>query len=195
MLPEQLGYITVLVTLVGISFYIRDISYGNTRPHLVSWFFWGLAPLIGTCLQLKAGAGLSVLPVFAAGLAGVLVFTAGIIKRTGYWKISKLDIACGVFSLCSLILWIVTRNTDIAIVFAILADGVAYIPTLMKAWKSPETESASGYLPGIFNNTLGLLIITNWDFSIYSFSLYFIVINIITVIFIHRKKIILWYTR
>lgn len=194
MLPEQLGYIAIFTTLIGMSFYIRDIFKGKTRPHLVSWFFWGLAPLIGSFLQLKAGVGLSVVPVLMAGICGLLGFTAGIIARNGYWKISKLDIICGIFSLLSLALWVTTRNTDISIIFAILTDGFAYIPTLIKSWKAPETESASGYLPGIVNNTIGLLIIKNWVFSIYSFPVYFVVINLITVFFIHRKKIIFWYT-
>ncbi|HEV7702582.1 MAG TPA: hypothetical protein VGO63_04045 [Candidatus Paceibacterota bacterium] len=130
-----------------------------------------------------------------AGLMGVFGFSAGIIKSSGYWKISKLDIACGVSASLALILWIYTRNTDISIIFAILTDAFAYIPTLIKSWKYPETESASGYLPGIFNNTLGLLIIKNWDFSIYSFSIYLILANVITVSFIFRKKVINWYTK
>lgn len=195
MLPEQLAYIAIFTTLAGAFFYIKDIFKGETRPHLISWFFWGIAPLIGAFLQFKAGAGLSVIPVLMAGICGLLGFTAGLIKRNGYWKISTLDIWCGVFAALSLVLWILTKNTALSIVFAILTDGLAYIPTLLKAWKSPQTESASGYIPGIVNNTIGLLIIKNWIFSIYSFPIYFIVINFVTVFFIYRKKILNWYTK
>src|SRR3989338_2197787 len=148
MLPEQFGYLTILISLIGISFYIRDIFLGKTRPNFISWFFWMLAPFIGVFLQLKAGAGLSVLPIFMAGFTPVLVLIASIIKRNGYWKITSFDIVCGVLSIMALMLWILTQNTAISIFFAILADGLAGVPTLIKAWKNPETETALGYVPG-----------------------------------------------
>jgi len=77
----------------------------------------------------------------------------------------------------------------ISILFAILSDGLAAIPTIAKSWKFPETETAAVYLPSVFNNTLALLIIKNWIFTIYSFSIYFIVINMVIVFCIYRKKI------
>ena len=189
MLPEQLGYIAIATSLIGASFYIRDIFVGKTKPNFVSWFFWMLAPFIGTFLQLKAGAGLSVLPVFMAGFVPFLVLVAAFIKGNAYWKITPFDIGCGVFSLLALILWILTKNTGLSILFAILADGVAAIPTLIKSWKFPETETAAGYMPGVFNNAVGLLIISNWTFSIYSFGIYLIALNLMLIFFIYRKKL------
>src|SRR3989338_1897854 len=146
MLPEQFGYLTILISLIGISFYIRDIFLGKTRPNFISWFFWMLAPFIGVFLQLKAGAGLSVLPIFMAGFVCLLVLLAALIKRNAYWKTSIFDIFCGIFSLLALILWVATKNTNISIVFAMLADGSAALPTLVKAWKFPETETVLGYM-------------------------------------------------
>jgi len=64
MLPQNIIYITILLSFIGYFFYLKDLLYGNTRPNLVSWFLWGLAPLIGVFFELKAGAGLAALPVF-----------------------------------------------------------------------------------------------------------------------------------
>ena len=189
MLPENIIYISLVTTIVGISFLIRDILIGKTKPNLVTWFFWSLAPLVGVYLQLKAGAGLSVLPVFLVGFAPLIIFAIALIKKNSYWKLTVFDILCGVFSLVALILYILTRNTAVSIAFAIASDAFAGIPTLVKSWKFPETETAIGYLPGILNNILGLLIIKNWIFSIYSFGIYIIIINSILIIFISRKKI------
>ena len=189
MISEQFGYLTIIAGLLGISFYVIDIFRGKTKPNFISWFFWMLAPFIGTFLQLQAGAGLSVLPVFMAGFTPLLVLVVAFIKSNAYWKLSFFDVACGVFSFLAMILWIFTRNTDISIVFAILADALAAVPTLVKSWKFPETETAAGYMPGVFNNIIGLLIIRNWTFSIYSFGIYFIVMNLTLVLFIYRKKI------
>ncbi|MBY0376851.1 hypothetical protein K2P96_02670, partial [Patescibacteria group bacterium] len=150
--------------------------------------FWAVSPLIGTFIQLKAGAGLSVLPVFLAGFFPLIIFIIALIKRNSYWKITTFDILCGVFSAVALALWVLTHNSDISILFAIIADLLAGVPTLVKAWKFPETETALGYLPGILNNILGLLIVREWNFSITSFGIYFILLNTTLMIFIWRKK-------
>jgi hypothetical protein len=188
MLPEEIVYLSFLISIPGCYFYIKGILIGKIRPNLVTWFFWTLAPLVGVYLQLKAGAGLSILPVFLAGFFPLIIFLVALAKKNNYWKVTVFDILCGVFSLIALILWILTHKTSISLLFAILSDGLAAIPTLIKSWKFPETESAIGYTPGVINNILGLLIIKDWRFSIYSFSIYFIVLNTTLIIFILRKK-------
>ncbi len=188
MLPEQFGYIAIVTTLIGTALYIKDIFHGTTRPNIVTWFMWMLAPFVGAYLDVKSGAGLSALPVFMAGFGPLLVLVACTIKRNSYWEVTIFDIYCGVFSLLAIFLWILTRNTTISIIFAILADGLAAVPTLIKSWKFPETETGLAYIPGIVNNIIGLLIITTWTFSIYSLNVYFILVNLMIVFSIYRKK-------
>ncbi len=189
MLPEKIIYLTILFSLFGSFYYIRDILRGTTKPNLITWFFWGLAPLVGTYLQVKAGAGLSILPVFLAGFFPLIIFVLAWLKKEGHFKITVFDIWCGVFSFIALLLWVTTKNAGLAILFAILSDGLAAVPTIVKSWKFPETETAVGYLPGIVNNILGLLVITQWDFAIYSFGIYFIVLNTSLVLLISRKRL------
>jgi hypothetical protein len=189
MISGYFAYLAIFASFIGISFYVVDIFKGHTRPNLVSWFIWMLAPFIGAYLQIKAGAGLSVIPVFMAGFVCVPVLLASLIKRNGYFKIGLLDIFCGILSLFALILYIITRNTNISILFAILADGLAAVPTLIKSWKFPESGSYTGYIAGIFNNIIALLVIKDWSFSIYSFSLYIIAINTAIIFAIYRKRI------
>jgi len=189
MLPENIIFITVLFSLLGSSFYIKNIFYGQTKPNLVSWVLWMLAPFIGVFFQIKAGAGFSVIPVFMAGFIPFIVIIVSLWHKNAYWKITKLDIICGLLALLALIFYVFTYNLSIAIFFAILSDGLAAIPTVIKSWKFPETETAIVYTVSIFNNMLALLIIKNWTFSIYSFNIYLILINIAIVFCIYRKKI------
>lgn len=168
----------------------KDIFRGKTKPNLVSWFLWMLGPFIGVFFQLKAGAGLSVIPVFLAGFGPLIVIIVSIFNKKAYWKITKLDVFCGIFALIALILYIFTHNLGISIMFAILGDGFAAIPTLVKSWNFPDTETAVVYLPGVISNILGLLIIKDWIFTIYSFSFYFIFVNLAIILCIYRKKIL-----
>ena len=89
----------------------------------------------------------------------------------------------------SLILYILTHNLGISILFAILSDFLAYIPTMLKTYKFPETENSSIFAGGIINNILALLITKNWIFAIYAFPVYLVLANLIEVYFIYHKKI------
>jgi hypothetical protein len=189
MLPEKIIYIGVAINLIGQIFYLKNMFSGGTKPNLVSWFIWMLAPFVGVFLQIKAGAGLSVLPVFMAGFGPLLVLIYSIFRKNAYWKITTFDIYCGIFSIFALIIYIFTNKLGMSILFAILSDGLASIPTISKSWKFPETETAFTYLTGIFGNILALLIIKTWIFSIYSFNMYLIAVNIIIVFAIYHKKI------
>ncbi|MFA4975514.1 MAG: hypothetical protein WC839_02225 [Candidatus Paceibacterota bacterium] len=190
MLPENIIYIGVLLNLIGEISYLRSMFLGHAKPNLVSWFIWMLAPFIGVFFQLKAGAGLSVLPVFMMGFGPFLVMVYSLYLKNGYWKITLFDSICGFLSLIALGLYVWTHNIEISIIFVILSDGLAAIPTIVKSWKFPETESSYVYIVGILNNILGLLIIKEWIFSIYSLGIYFIVINTIISFAILRKKIL-----
>ncbi|MFH1608527.1 MAG: hypothetical protein ABH951_00715 [Patescibacteria group bacterium] len=188
MLPQNIIFIGVALNLVFTIWYIKTIFKNNTRPNPISWFIWMLAPAIGVFLQLKAGAGLSVFGTLMAGFGPFLVLVFSVFRKNAFWKIKTFDIICGLIALFSLILYILTSNLWISILFAILADFLAYIPIMIKTYKFPETENPSIFLGGIINNILVLLIIKDWSFSIYAFSLYLILANIIEVYFIYRKK-------
>lgn len=189
MLPEQIIYIGVLIDIVGSFFYLKSIIYGSTKPNLVSWVIWMLAPFVGTFFQIKAGAGLSALPVFMAGLGPFFVILLSLVKKNGYWKVATFDIVCGLISLVALLLFVFTHNLGISILFAIISDCLAAIPTVVKSWKFPDTETGSIYAVGIILNILGLLTIKSWIFSIYSFSIYIVLINLIILFCIYRRKI------
>ena len=190
MLPENIIFIGIVTGLITSFWYIKEMLYGTTRPNLVSWVLWTFAPFIGVFFQLKAGAGLSVLPVFMAGFGPFLVIVFSLWNKNSYWKINTFDLICGFFSVVALMIYIFTYNLEISILFAIISDGLAAIPTLIKSWKFPETENSVTYLGGIFSSILGLLIIDNWVFSIYSFNIYLMVMNITIVFCIYHKKML-----
>ena len=189
MLPEKIIYIIVLTSFAGFFFYIKDIFLGKTKPNLVSWFIWSLAPFIGVFFQIKAGAGLSILPIFMAGFISFLVIIISVLRKNAYWKINTFDVICGIISLISLILYVFTHDLSISILFAIMSDALAYIPTMIKSWNFPNTETGLMYIMGIINNIIGLLIIKSWIFPIYSFSISIIIFNLAIVFCIYRKKI------
>ncbi len=189
MLPEKIIFLAVLLNLVGQLWYIRSIIRRHAKPNLVSWFMWMLAPLIGVFFQLKADVGLSVLPIFMAGFGSFTVILVALFTKNAIWKINSFDLLCGAISLFALVLYILTHNLELSIIFAILSDTLAFVPTYIKSWKYPESESIAGYSWCIPANIIGLLVIKDWSFAIYSFGLYFVVSNVVEVIILYRKRI------
>jgi hypothetical protein len=164
-----------ILNVAGSSLYVVKTIQGKTKPNKMTFLLWAVAPMIGTVASLSAGVTWAVLPVFVAGLMPFCIFVASFINRNAYWRLQKFDYACGTLSILSLILWAVTRNPDIAILFSILSDGLAAIPTLVKAWKYPETESATGFAASSFNGLMGVLVSNTWSFASVAFPAYLFV--------------------
>ncbi len=150
---------------------------------------WSVAPLIATAAAISNGVGWAVLPVFMSGFAPLLVFIASFVNPNSYWKLERFDYFCGFCSVLALILWGITRQPDIAIIFSIASDGFAAVPTLIKSWRYPETESTTPFTTGIFNSLTSFPAIQIWAFSAYAFPVYLVVINAALSLVILRSKI------
>lgn len=185
---EYLVIVGALVGAILIIPYIKDTIKGNTKPNKVTWLLWSVAPIIATIAALSNGVGWSVLPVFMAGFVPLLVFIVSFVNKSSYWKLEKFDYVCGFFSILALILWAITKNANIAIIFSILSDFSAAIPTIKKSWKYPETETASAFIGGLFSSITGFFAVKFWNFSELAFLIYLIIINSCLIFSILRKK-------
>ncbi len=188
MLPTYVIYITLFTSLIGIFSYIRSIVKGNTRPNLASWFMWFLAPMVASLVGFVSGAGVAILPVFLAGFGPLLVLVFSLFYKNSFWKLSKIDYLCLALSLSALACWFIWHEGVLAVIFAILADGIAYVPTYIKSWKNPETENPWPYGIGIFNYILGLLVLPELTFLTAGFGFYLIVGNSIEISIISFRR-------
>jgi hypothetical protein len=55
---------------------------------------------------------------------------------------------------------------------AVAADALAGVPTLVKSWKRPESESASVYIGSFFNAVITLLTVKHVSAPVVTFPLY-----------------------
>jgi|JI10StandDraft_1071094.scaffolds.fasta_scaffold159598_3 hypothetical protein len=188
MIPEQIAYLTILISLFGGFFYIRDTLRGVTKPNRVTWLLWAVIPAIAVVIQIRSGVGLSVIPVIMSGATPFLVFLASFVNKNAYWKITQLDIVCGLLSVIAIILWLGVNQPILALLFAILADLLAGVPTLVKAWKFPETETGTVFILSLINAIIGFLVLKEWTFTFYSFGVYLFIMNSSMIFAIYRKK-------
>lgn len=175
-------------TLSWLVIYIRGIIIGEVKPNRVSWLMWSLGPIIATLVSLFNGVTWAVLPVFLSGFGPLCVFVASFFSKKSYWKSTAFDYMCGFFSILSLILWLVAKEVNISIVFAIISDFCAALPTIIKSWTHPETEPAMSYFLGTLSALTSFAAINHWIFPEYGFPVYLVIINTLIGLFIIRKK-------
>jgi len=194
-LLQYLVFLSAGIFLVAPYTYVKTMLRGNVKPNRVSWLMWSIAPMISFAAAISDGAGLAAVPVFMAGFCSFLVFVASFAVKGAQWKLFKLDYACGLLSGLAIVLWVVTSDPSSAIGFAILSDALASVPTLIKGWKHPETESAWPYLLGAFGGLTSFLAITAWTFSQYAFPAYLVMVSCLLALSICRKRIFTYFGR
>lgn len=189
MLPEYFAVIGALINFAGGVSYVLATFKGQAKPNRMTWFLWALGPFIATAAQLKSGVGLSTFAVFVSGLLPFLVFCGSFVNKKAYWQLGWSDYGCGALAVLGLVLWVITEDPVMAIVFSILADTVAALPTLWKAWKYPETEDGLTFVLGFVGNFIALLAVQSLAFEAMGFQIYLCALTLAMCVAIYRKKI------
>jgi len=187
MISDKFVILGFLINLFGDLSYVLHTLQNKTKPNRVSWFMWALAPLIAFSAEIHEHVGIQVLMTFIVGFGPLMVFIASFVNRKSVWKLTRFDLACGALSLLGLILWLLTRHGNVAIFFSILADGLAAIPTVVKSYKDPGSESYLVFLLGATNAAITLLTIDHWNFATYGFPIYIFSICILLFVLIRFK--------
>src|SRR6185369_3694083 len=175
MLPENVIFIGIVINIIGLSSYFIDTIKGKIKPNRVSFVIWALAPLVIFFAQIQQGVGTSALMTLSTGVLPLFILFASFINKKAYWKLTRFDVTCGAFSFAGLVLWYITQVGNVAIAFAILADVLATIPTLVKAYRFPTTEATWPWLAISANGFFTLLTVKIWDFAHVAYPLYFFI--------------------
>ncbi len=187
MIHPNFVFLGMFLEFIGGMSYLVDTIKGKVKPNRVTWLLWVLAPLIAFYAQIKQGVGPEAIAIFIVWFMPLLIFTASFVNKKAEWKIQRLDIICGILSVLGLVLWMVTKVGNVAILFSILADGLAAVPTIVKSWQEPETENDSIFFLGVANVVIGLLVIKTWHFENYAFLVYLLFVNAILALLIRFK--------
>lgn len=137
--------------------------------------------------EIHQGVRIEALIPFISGLFPLLIFFASFVNKKSYWKITKFDIACGLLSVLGIILWQITKVGNIAIAFGILADGFALLPTVIKSYKFPETESSFPWFTSFLAAVIVFFAVGSWSFQTAAFPLYLVLANGVVFAFVEYK--------
>jgi hypothetical protein len=189
MLNQSFIILGTIIYLLGGTSYLIDTIRGKVKPNRVSWFIWSLAPVIAFFAEFSSGVGVSAIPVLTVGLIPFCIFIASVIRGKSGWKITRFDVSCGALSLAGLIIWLVTQTGTYAILFSLVSDLLASLPTVVKAYKSPKSENIFEYLGAMINIGISLFTVGKWSFAACAFPLYLIFIDTLIFGLIIRKPV------
>ena len=188
MIPEQFTFIGIIIASIAGLTYLIDTIRGRAQPNRVTWGLWSLFSMIAFASQISQGVGIIAYATLVASVLPVSVFTASFFIKSAYWRTRPLDYICLAIALLGAVLWVKTDVANYALVFAILADLAAGLPTLIKSIKHPETESWRAYAIDIAGYGIMLLAVQVWTFENYSFVLYLTIMSTLFTVFSFRGR-------
>lgn len=114
-------------------------------------------------------------------LIGDLVGTSLILilclRGYGYPKYGWIEGVCTLLAIIAIVSWQLTHQPLLAIIFAIIADLMASVPTVVKAYRDPQSEHPAGWFIVVSAAILGLLSTTIVNPANIIFPAYILCIN------------------
>lgn len=188
MIPEHFAVVGAVVGSLGGFYYLYETIVGRAKPNRVTWFLWGLFPMIIFVAQRAQGVeGLS-WASFAAGFTPFLVFLASFLNQKAYWRTEPRDYYLMAAAIVGILLWALTDNANLALLFALLADVLASVPTLLKSYRHPRTESWIAYAISALGFGVVILAIPVFTFEHYAFIIYVFILNGLLAVLASRRS-------
>jgi hypothetical protein len=63
------------------------------------------------------------------------------------------------------------------------------MPTIVKAWRFPETETGSAYIASLLSVIMVIPSIPTWNIENSAFQIYLLVVNVLLVFSVYRRKL------
>lgn len=178
------------IQLYSIVPYIKGMIHGEVRPNIVSWVLWAIIQFVVIGAQIAAGISWAVLIPAALAFNTILVLALSL-RGYGYTRYGWLDAICFMLVVLAIVLWKTTNSALFALAFSIVADFLASIPTFIKVYRSPFSESASAWILLVAANVLALISISAWTWGNSSYSLYGVLDSVIFIqVMLMRRRIV-----
>ena len=186
--PQILVVVSVLLMVWGAYDYLRDTLAGKTKPNRVSWSLWALAPLISLGAAFDANADVwASIRVLVGGVVPAVIFLASFINKNSYWRLGRFDWFCGGLSLAALVFWQLADSPLVAVLLATAANTLATVPTFVKAWNYPETESRLIFITSFISAILIIPAIPVWTIANSAFQIGLMLTTGALLVAIYRK--------
>ncbi|WP_243286974.1 hypothetical protein [Geothrix terrae] len=177
MLPEYFAIIGAIIGSLGGFYYLYETIAGKAQPNRITWLLWGIFPMVIFVAQRAQGVEGVSWASFAAGFTPLLIVAVSFFNKKAYWKSEPRDYYLMAAAFLGIILWAMTDKPNLALLFSLLADMLAGIPTLIKSYHHPHSESWIAYAVSALGFGISLLSVQTYNFENITFVAYVFILN------------------
>jgi hypothetical protein len=172
--------------VIGVTIpYMVDIVKGRAVPARAARIMFLLLLVITLAQQHSLGSGLAMAVTIGETISSILLF--GLAIKYGVGGLRRSDIVCYGLLALSVLIWAITSNALLALHLSMLADTVAFWPTLEKTWRNPKSETALFFLGGAVAPVLSILAASSFSYQVIVFPFYLSLVNLLEAGLIYRK--------
>lgn len=184
-MSRALAYVSFLMIIAVTIPYIIDIVRGRAKPARSTrlMFFLLMALTIAQQHNLNSGYAMAVTLAELISSAALLILSV----KYGVGGLRRTDFVCYVLLALSLVVWLITKNALLALHLAIVADTIAFWPTLEKTWREPKSETWLFFFGGVIAPLFSIFAQRDWSYAIIVYPLYLSFINLVELILIFRQ--------
>ncbi|MEM8829220.1 MAG: hypothetical protein AAGE96_07670 [Cyanobacteria bacterium P01_G01_bin.19] len=183
---STIGILAGIVGLLGFLPYIITTIQGKNTPNRASWWIWGILGVITGISYYYAGATTTIWVPVCYAVCQIITAILSLKYGEGGWNL--LDKFCLAGAGTSLLLWWIFDSPLVALIFTLLIDLFAAIPTVIKSYSHPEQESCFSWTIFLIANTLNMIALEEWSISLVAYPFYLFYLS-------STLSIILWLPR
>jgi len=173
---------SALIVLGAYIPYAIDIVRGRVLPARAARLMFVFLLVVTVLQQGQLHSG-TLVAVTLGELMGSIAILSLALKR-GVGGLSGLDKACYTLLVIDVVLWSLTGNALLALHLSVIADFIAFTPTLVKTWRLPQTETPLFFVAGAIGPMLNILGAGKYSYAVLLFPAYLVLINLIEVLLI-----------
>ncbi|MEL7100804.1 MAG: hypothetical protein AAGM84_18405 [Pseudomonadota bacterium] len=170
------GVLSAALSIGAYGPYIRDTLRGGTEPQRASWLIWSCLSVIAFCGQMAEGASQS-LWFAGAQMTGTVTVTLLSIRRGKGSFLTRPDERMLWLALIGLIVWYFTETAAYALAMTITISLLGGTLTVAKAYRAPETETASTWTLSFIASCCAIVSVGTLDWVLLAYPLYLFTLN------------------
>ena len=164
--------------------YGRDIARGRVQPARAARIMLTLLIVLALVQQRSLGSGLALAITIGETIGSIAILSLAM--KHGIGGLRKLDLICYGLLAIDVLIWLLTGSAVLALILTIVADSIAFWPTLHKTWHDASSETVSFFWLGALAPVLSLLAQNHLTYSVAVFPAYIAVANLLEVSLIYR---------
>ena len=165
--------------------YAKDIAKGRAVPARSARIMLTALIVIALLQQAGLGAGWAMAVTAGETVGSLAILVLALYKGAGGFN--RTDVLCYVMLVIDVWWWLATKDALLALHLTMVADTIAFYPTVIKTWHNPKSETPLFFIAGTIAPILNMVAVGSYSYQTIVFPLYLAIANGIEVVLIYIR--------